>query len=233
MRNLPKIVEEGKIMAAFGGGFATRDDLEKVNAVASGLVCADGAGMQALRFGLRPDLVAGDFDSGDQGVLEADGIATYRDTDPDCTDFAKVLRLISARLVVGAGFLGRRLDHQLAVLGHLAAQPAGRVLLLGPHEVVFRLPAQISLPFGEATGVSLFPVTPVTACSTGLQWNLDGIDLRPDGMIATSNRALGDVLITVEHGALLAILPRRWFDMCVAVLGRHLGVGDPTASLTT
>lgn len=205
----PDIVENGSIVAALGGGDARKEDLDWACSSANGLICADSGGQRALDWGYRPDLVVGDFDSSDPDALNAKGIRTQKIIDQDRTDFQKCLAATGARHVIAVGFLGRRLDHQLASLTAIASQPPGRVLLISQYEVAFCAPPRFEMEVESPTGASFYPLTQVRARTDGLKWNLDGIDLHPTGMIGTSNRIVGTTLtLAVDTGHLIVLLPR-------------------------
>ena len=75
------------------------------------LIAVDGGLDTAHAAGLSPSLVLGDMDSvrhvpDDMPALQLDG--------QDDTDLEKALKLISAPLIIGFGFLDGRLDHALA-----------------------------------------------------------------------------------------------------------------------
>jgi thiamine pyrophosphokinase len=130
----------------------------------------------------------------------------------DSTDFDKALRSIDAPLVIGVGFLGGRLDHQLAVLSTLLRHHDRPCALLGAQELVFHLPPVLDLDLAPGAVVSLFPMQPVTGRSEGLEWPIDGLDLAPGGRVGTSNRARGRVRIETDGPGLLAMVPRAALD---------------------
>jgi len=209
VKNLTRIVESVENVALLGGGAAKKTDLELALTYAPRLFCADGGGDRALDWAKRPEKVIGDMDSVDTDRMESAGVELVRIADQNSTDFEKCLGLVSAPLMIGVGFLGGRLDHQLAVLNGLAKHPAQPVVLIGEDDVCFLCPKLLQLDLPEQMRVSLFPLTPARADSCGLLWPLDGLDLSPTGQIATSNAArTGGVSIRVLHGDLVCILPK-------------------------
>lgn len=68
--------------------------------------------------------------------------------------------------------------------------------------------------------VSLFPMTEARDMkSKGLKWPLDGLILKPDGLVGTSNEVIGgEVEISIGSGALLTILPLSSLDQVVRFL---------------
>lgn len=204
-----QIVQSLDPVTLVGGGDASPADLDYALAQAPVLVAADGGAGLALRCGRMPDAVIGDLDSlraQDRARIPVTHL--HQITEQDSTDFDKALRSIAAPVVVGVGFLGGRLDHQLAVLNALVRYPDRACVLVGQGEVVFHVPDQIALDLEAGDLVSLFPMAPVQGRSTGLVWPIDGLALSPDGRVGTSNRAQGPVQLHMEGSGLLAMVPR-------------------------
>lgn len=206
-------------VALLGGGEATRADLDTVLNRTEKLVAADGGARLALAAGYVPDAVIGDFDSlsaADRAQIPADRLHVVREQ--DSTDFDKALRAIRAPLVVAAGFLGARVDHQLAAFSTLMRHADRPCILLGATELVFLVPPVLELDLAPLDVVSLMPMAPVRGTSTGLAWPIDGLELRPGGRIGTSNQATGAVRLEVEAPALLGIVPRGALDPLMQAL---------------
>lgn len=201
-----------------GGGEVRPADLSLARGFAPGLVAADGGAAHALKHGLLPDAVIGDFDS-----FTADLQAQFppdrliRVAEQDTTDFEKSLTRLAAPFVIGIGFLGRRQDHALAALSVMARQVGPPVILLGESDIIFAAGRRLSLDLGLGVRVSLFPMGAVRASSQGLRWPLDGIGFAPDGRIATSNETTGPLRLSVD-GPLLVILPQ---EMLGRVIRQH------------
>jgi thiamine pyrophosphokinase len=184
------------------------------------VIAADGGAGSALDLGLLIDSVIGDLDSLDQPTRDRLGrTPIIHDRDQDTTDFEKCLARIDAPLVIGAGFVGGRLDHTLAVLSALVSRTDTDVVLLGPSDVIFPTRRGLRLDLPPGTRVSLYPMGPVRGRSTGLEWPIVGLDLSPSGRVATSNRATGPVTVEAE-GPLLAILPLGCLRQAVDALRR-------------
>jgi thiamine pyrophosphokinase len=213
------IVEISEPVVLVGGGTILPGDLEEARAIGGTVVAADG-GANALRAAqVMPQAVIGDMDSLDTATgawLPADRL--HRIAEQDSTDFDKALRHVAAPLVIGLGFLGGRVDHQLAAFHVLARHADRAVILLAEHEVLFHLPPEIDLPLQVDDIVSLFPVTQVRGRSSGLVWPIDGIAFDPVGRIGTSNRATGPVRITMDGPGMLAVVPRACLAQVAAVL---------------
>jgi len=208
------IVDQSEPITLIGGGDVAPADLDLALSVAPTLVAADGGADRALALGHVPAAVIGDLDSlSAEGQRQLGSGRLFPISEQDSTDFDKSLRSISAPVIVGVGFGGARLDHQLAVLNTLVRRPEVACVLLNAQEVVFHAPPQIALPVPAGTTVSLFPLAQVTGRSTGLQWPIDALVFDPVTQIGTSNRSTGAVTLTVDQPGLLVMLPRDCFQL--------------------
>jgi len=133
----------------------------------------------------------------------------------DSTDFEKCLQRIEAPGILGLGFLGARVDHTLAALACLVRRRT-RCLLVGPHDVAFVAPDELTLDLPVGTRLSLFPFGATTGRSTGLRWPIDGLELAPWGRIGTSNEVTGPVTLTAP--GLCVLLPREMRDLVLSRL---------------
>ncbi|MBP0481215.1 thiamine diphosphokinase [Sagittula salina] len=203
-----KIVQSRSEVLLVGGGALSDDALALALSAAGTVVAADGGAARVLAAGRMPDAVYGDMDSLSEAVQArlAPGVL-QRVAEQDSTDFDKCLRHIEAPLVLGLGFLGARLDHQLAAMTVLARRPDRRCVLVGENDVVCLCPSRIvlDLPMGER--FSLWPMAEVRARSEGLRWPLEGLGFRPDGITGTSNAVIGPVRLEMAAPAMLLILP--------------------------
>ncbi|WP_306461219.1 thiamine diphosphokinase [Shimia sediminis] len=218
------IVHDLEPITLIGGGLVRESDLTDCLTLAPRLVAADGGALQALDFGVMPEAVIGDMDSGhdveDRGVPPE---ALHRIDEQDSTDFDKALRNIDAPLVLGVGFAGRRIDHELACYNALLRHADRRCILVGSDDVVCLCPRKLYLPLEAETRVSLFPLAPVTGRSDGLAWPIEGVQFAPDGAIGTSNAAKGPVTLEIDAPGLLLILPRVALSMLVKALLEQRG----------
>ncbi|WP_170412026.1 thiamine diphosphokinase [Ruegeria atlantica] len=228
MINLSKnrpIVRSFEPIALVGGGEIGPDDLNVMLIRANTVVAADGGAAPLVESGRIPDAVIGDFDSlhsRHKDKIPADRLYPIREQ--NSTDFDKALRSIEAPVVLGAGFLGGRLDHQLAVLNTLVQRQDRPCVLLGETEVVFHAPPQISLSITPGDVVSLFPFQRVRGTSKGLEWPIDDLVMEPGGQVGTSNRALADVELMVDGPGLLVMVPRYVLDQVMqAFLSEETG----------
>ncbi len=70
------------------------------------------------------------------------------------TDFDKALRSVDAPFTLALGFVGARVDHGLAVFNSLVRHADSRCIVIGPRDVIFHAPRDLTL--GTAS--------PATAC---------------------------------------------------------------------
>lgn len=210
------IVEKIEPVTLIGAGDVKIIDLDEALSRGAFLVAADGGADKALQFNKIPDVVIGDFDSvSENAVSRIEGNKLFPIDEQETTDFDKALRNIAAPVILGVGFLGGRVDHQLAMLNALIQPGRSPCVLLGAQEVIFHAPPTLELALTKGDVVSLFPMRPVTGRSVGLEWPIDGLELSPDGRVGTSNRALGPVRIETDGPGLLVILPRHALDLAI------------------
>lgn len=214
------IVSTSEPVCLVGGGEVGPRDLSDAKRYTSTFVAADSGAAILLDAGLEPDAVLGDFDS-----LCADTRARLRPetlhhiAEQDSTDFDKCLRNISAPLILGVGFLGARVDHQLGVFNRLVARPDLRCVVLGEHDIAFCAPPKLALSLPVGTRVSLFPMAPVRGRSRGLRWPIDGLGFAPDARTGTSNEASEDrVHLGFDAPGILVILPRDCLDAALTAV---------------
>lgn len=211
------IVNSHLPLTLVGGGAASLADMDAARKLAPDVVAADGGAALCLASGCLPRAVIGDMDSLSAAHLEQiPKDRVHPIPEQDSTDFDKVLRSISAPMVIGVGFLGRRIDHELAALNRLAARADKKVILVGADDVIFLAPPRLELALAPGARVSLFPMTPITGKSTGLNWPIDGLDMAPDMRIGTSNHASGPVTLAFERPGMLILLDRGALEMAAA-----------------
>ena len=214
------IVQTPEIVTLVGASPAHKGDLSTALAYAPILVAADGGAEMVLNYGKTPKKIIGDFDSIDKAILAKIPVGDrHHVAEQDSTDFEKCLARIRAPLILGVGFLGNRLDHQMAAFNALVRNPGGPCILIGESDVVFHAPSALELTLAAGTRLSLFPMAPVSGRSKGLQWPIDGVDFAPAGRIGTSNRVVsGAVHLAFERRGMLVILPRAALGEAVRAL---------------
>nr|WP_325250931.1 thiamine diphosphokinase [Amylibacter sp.] len=219
MENFRRIVHSASSVTLLGGGSARKCDLKESLTLAPLLVCADGGANHARKWGVTPAGIIGDMDSYHLDPALETEIPLLPVSDQNSTDFEKCLAVLTAPVVLGVGFLGKRLDHQLAALNALCKHPGRAIVLIGKKDVVFRAPPRFAMQLAAETRVSLHPITGVQANSTGLVWPVAGLDFQPDGQIGSSNAALGGAFVLeIVHGDLLVMLPRKHLKGVVQAL---------------
>lgn len=193
-----------------GGGTASEADLSDAVALSEGIVAADGGAELVMRSDHEVDAVIGDFDSLPNHLR--DGIPKSRlhhVTEQDSTDFEKAMERIEAPLVLGVGFTGGRIDHQLAVMHGLVRFAGKPCVLLGEREIVFHCPPRLRIDLPAGATVSLFPLRPVQGKSEGLEWPIERLQFAPGEQIGTSNRATGGLLnLKMDGPGMIGMLPR-------------------------
>ncbi len=198
-----------------GGGFWDSEGAQpKVDSFPT-IICADSGGAAAINAGITPDIIIGDMDSFTGAY---DGKVIHL-PEQDTTDFEKCLYTVIAPLYVGCGFLGGRLDHELAALSVLCRYPEKTVILVGEKDVCFLCPKEITIDIEQGARFSVFPMTDVCMRSAGLEWSLDGLDMSPTTQIATSNRTSDDqVTLYVDKGDAIVMVPLAYMDAVISAL---------------
>ncbi|WP_289150814.1 thiamine diphosphokinase [uncultured Salipiger sp.] len=192
-----------------GGGKSDPDQLRGLLDTCALRVAADGGAETLLALGVMPDAVIGDLDSlTDASRTRIPAERVHHIPEQNSTDFDKCLRNITAPLVYGTGFLGSRVDHQLAALTVLANRPDRRCILLGEEDVIALAPPEIELSLPVATRLSLYPLATMRGESEGLRWPLGGIEFSPARRVGTSNETSETrVRLRFDAPAMLIILP--------------------------
>ncbi|WP_243403529.1 thiamine diphosphokinase [Shimia abyssi] len=207
-----------------GAGECAEIDIKQCLDMAPRVFAADGGARHCRAAGIMPELVIGDLDSILEGeTLDIPPTHLHHVAEQDSTDFEKALRVLTAPLILGVGFTGARMDHQLACYNALVRYPERRCVLLSDSDIAFLAPPSLELPLVAGTRVSLFPMGLVEGVSDGLRWPIAGLTFTPDGRIGTSNEATGAVMLSVTAPKMLVILPRECFAIVVTALAAPSG----------
>lgn len=204
------IVDSLEGITLVGGGPVSASQLARATAFAPVIVAADGGADRLVRLGSQPRAVIGDMDSISPSARRQFADRLFSVPQQDNTDFDKCLAAIRAPFVLGLGFAGARIDHGLAVLSGLLRAPDQRCLVVGPQDVTFLCPPELTLELPPGTRLSLFPMGQVTGTSMGLRWPIQGLNFAPDGQIGTSNEVTGPLQLTFDAPKMLVILPVRY-----------------------
>ncbi|MEM9350044.1 MAG: thiamine diphosphokinase [Pseudomonadota bacterium] len=201
-----------------GAGEATPELLKTALKHAPFLVAADGGALLAQAAGETPRVVLGDLDS--VGALHLPGVERVHLPDQDATDFMKCLRAVEAPLFIGVGFLGGRLDHQMAAFTALL-QESRPVVLLSARELAFVAPLELSLQLPIGMPFSVFPLLPARLTTRGLKYPLTDAEVAPDGLISTSNEVAAEsVEMISDRRAMLVTAPFEALEPVLSALGQ-------------
>lgn len=216
----PLFHSDGGVTLVGDAGFG-QQDLTFALSLAPDLVAADGGAGRALNHGHVPAAVYGDLDSLPvEDLRRIPAGQVHRIAEQDSTDFDKALRHIRAKFVLGVGFLGGRLDHELAVLNALVAERPSPCVLLGGADAVVHLAGDIALDLPVGTRLSLFPMQSVRGSSRGLRWPIDAVPFHPAGRIGTSNETVSRrVALSFPQPGMLLIVPRAHLGALMVGLG--------------
>jgi len=231
----PLIHEAEKPLILVGNGDYDTDMLAKF-APMGPVVAVDGGYYGCRMAGIIPQLVIGDMDSVDPADLadSKQNTVIHPISEQDTTDLEKALRHLSAPVIIGIGFLGKRFDHSLAALTVLAKY-AGQhqVVLIGRDDIIYVGKGAIKMTPGRGKRVSIWPLGPITfASSSGLTWPLDGLTMAPDKLAGTSNvmqsRELEIIPQQNNQSAYALLMETDCLEpMLDALLAQALGVGKP------
>ena len=198
-----------------GGSEGSVELLNKALRHAPTLVAADGGARLALAAGHEPSAVVGDLDS--LGDLDLEGLELFSMPDQNFTDFQKCLQAVQAPLFIGVGFLGGRLDHQLAAFTALLGDERP-VVLLSARELAFIAPRKLFMELPLKTALALYPLLPARLTTRGLKYPLDNAEVAPDGLISTSNEVLGPVEIETDRHGVLVTAPLAALETVIGAL---------------
>ena len=204
-----------------GGAEVSADNFRESIQFTSNVVAADGGANTCLKYGVKPEAVIGDMDSIDEiSKTQIGQDLIHFVSSQDDTDFEKSLKRISAPLILGLGFLGDRLDHQMAAQTALVKHYDKKVLLIGRHDLVFLTPPEFSITLKNKCRVSIYPMGECSIGSTGLRWKTDDIVFSPLSTIGTSNCTTEDKIELYPRKPLvLTIIPRDFLiPTCLALL---------------
>lgn len=193
-------------------------DIDFIKAAASDggyLICADSGYDTAVKAGLKPDLVIGDFDSA-AGMPDGGFEIIRLNTDKDYTD-----TLVCAQNALQRGYdeitilaaTGGRLDHTLAnlyALDHIA-ENGGSAAILSEKERIELMASGKERVFKGFKGktFSLFPFGCESAVLSvrGAEYELNGYELKSSVPIGVSNVFSGEECrITVSKGKALIVI---------------------------
>ena len=193
-----------------GGADFSEDLFQDVYKNAIPIIAADGGANFLADHNIFPELIIGDFDSvSEQKIQNMETQKLIKISDQHTTDLEKVLLNTEAPLTIGIGFLGSRIDHELAALSALAKFSHKKIILIGEKDIIFLVPPSFSLSSFDGMRVSLYPLGSVKVQSDGLKWSTEGLTMKPTDKIGTSNQAVGKIIKLVpDEPKLFLILPK-------------------------
>lgn len=181
--------------------------------------CVDGGADTALRMGVRPAAVFGDFDSVSQAARRSlPGCEWVETADQEFTDLDKAISCLigrGCRDISVAGGVGRRVDHSLGNLSlTLKHRQAARVTFHTQAEDVFLLEGRWNLTASRGRRVSLFPLFGRARITTlGLRYPLQDEYLQMGVRDGISNQALGGLVeVVARQNPVLVCVGRCWRD---------------------
>ncbi|MDE6401393.1 MAG: thiamine diphosphokinase [Clostridiales bacterium] len=204
-----------KLCVIFGAGevFAPRKKFGKNDLI----IAADGGYSSVIAAGLEPNVVIGDFDSGDMPENTAAHVIKLN-RDKDDTDMLAAVKLGLRRgfktFVIYGGTGGDRLDHTVANFGALAYLNAfGAQGFLIDRDAVATVitDGKFVLPKQSRGTVSVFAYGGVASGVKleNLAYTLDNAELTPEYPLGVSNATdNGTGVISVKSGSLLIFFPR-------------------------
>ena len=186
------------------------------------IIAADGGANILAEYNISPELIIGDLDSlSKQKVQNIDTKKIIKIADQNTTDLEKVLINTEASLTIGIGFLGSRIDHELAALSALVKFSHKKIILVGEKDIILLVPPSFSLSSFDGMRVSLYPLDSVKVQSGGLKWSTEGLTMKPTDQIGTSNHATGKIIhLAPSAPKLLLILSRKLLNKAVSHLER-------------
>ena len=193
-----------------GGADFSEDLFQDVYDNAIPIIAADGGANFLADHNIFPELIIGDLDSlSEQKIQDMETQKFIKISDQHTTDLEKVLLNTGSPLTIGIGFLGSRIDHELAALSALVKFSYKKIILIGEKDIVFLVPPSFSLSSFDGMRVSLYPLGSVKVQSDGLKWSTEGLTMKPTDKIGTSNQAVGKIIkLAPDEPRLLLILPK-------------------------
>ncbi|CAL5194460.1 unnamed protein product [Lathyrus oleraceus] len=175
-----------------------------------------------IRSRYTPDAIKGDMDSIKTEVLdfyEKLGTKIINESkDQDTTDLHKCVAYLrdltpntdkSELCILVAGALGGRFDHEIGNINVLCLFSNTRIILLSNDCLIHLLPKnhshKIFIQSVEGPHCGLVPIgIPCgSSTTTGLEWDLNDMEMRFGGLISTSNILKGDIVTVQSDSDLL------------------------------
>lgn len=201
-----------------------RDDQEPALIIANGQECSaelmgqllewspliivlDSAIERVMQLGIKVDVLLGDFDRGfnpeDYRDLQYP-LEIVHTPDQDKTDLEKAFDYLVARGIPAVNVIwatGKRADHTITNITNIVRfRDTLKIVLLDDHSKIFLLPPKFEKWYTEGTPISLIPVGKVSGIhSQNLKYALKGDELTIGYRTGSSNEALKDGIVVIEH----------------------------------
>ncbi len=184
------------------------------------IICCDGGLKYCGLLGIKPDIIAGDFDSAEDCLLSSykkAGVEILKvPAKKDFTDGELGVNIAIERgfkSIVLLGATGKRLDHTLGNIHLLAfaAEKGAFAKIVDEHNVVMLCSSRLCLELPKGTTVSLIPFTgdACGVCIRGAYYPLNKALLKVGATLGISNVTVEDnIEISVEKGILAVIIAR-------------------------
>ena len=181
--------------------------------------CADGGANFAFKYGKMPEVIVGDLDSIEKGVLEhyekKNVLMKKFPKDKDFTDFELILEEISKieknrnylKKIFVVGGLGKRIDMTLSNL--LMIEKYKNLVFLQENEEIFYTEKSFVLKNKKEYEFSIIPISEKVEKLTlkGFKFETDKIDVKRESSRLVSNVICGDeASVEFESGKLIIIL---------------------------
>lgn len=201
-----------------------RDDQEPALIIANGAECSrellgqllewsplvivlDNAMPRVMELGIKVDVLLGDFDRGFDAEYyrsQQYPLEIVHTPDQDKTDLEKAFEYL-----IGRGFpavnviwaTGRRADHTITNITNIVRfRDTLKIVVLDDHSKVFLLPSKFEKWYPSGTPLSLIPIGKVSGInSKNLKYELNNDELTIGYRTGSSNEALADGVVTIEH----------------------------------
>lgn len=215
---LGPIVATKNSIVLVGGAALEPEDLNISPRISPIFVAVDGGADHLLAASLMPEAVIGDLDSLSDAARDQFADRLHRVAEQDTTDFEKALSRVQAPVIIALGFMGGRLDHQMAVLNVVMRHRDKAIVLVGPDDVVFVAPSKTVLWVPSGTRIALLPLGDARVETHGLKWDLMDAALHVAGAISSSNETLADQVTIHAMGQLLITLPKAHLTDAIAAV---------------
>lgn len=201
-----------------------RDDQEPALIIANGAECSkelmgqllewspfvvvlDSAIERVINLGVKVDVLLGDFDRGfdpEQYREMQYPLEIVHTPDQDQTDLEKALDFLIDRNFPAVNVIwatGRRADHTITNITNIVRyRDKIKIVVLDDHSKVFLLPQKFEKWYPAGTPLSLIPIGKVSGIhSKNLKYELNDDELTIGYRTGSSNQALADGMVTIQH----------------------------------